>query len=69
MTTSGRASERGDGAVFVSTIEDAVRIRNGERGDRALWHMLRPGCRPSRSEMRREDLTPYLGTDCTLGLS
>lgn len=31
-----QTGERGDGAVFVSTIEDAVRIRNGERGDRAL---------------------------------
>ncbi len=31
-----RTGERGDGVVFVSAIEDAVRIRNGERGDRAL---------------------------------
>ncbi len=33
---NARTGERGDGAVFVSTIEDAVRIRSGERGDRAL---------------------------------
>jgi nitrogen regulatory protein P-II 1 len=26
----------GDGKVFVSTIEDAVRIRTGERGDDAI---------------------------------
>jgi len=31
-----RTGERGDGVVFVSAIEDAVRIRNGERGERAL---------------------------------
>lgn len=38
-TSSGtrpRTGERGDGVVFVSAVEDAVRIRNGERGDRAL---------------------------------
>ena len=33
---NARTGERGDGAVFVSPIDDAVRIRNGERGDRAL---------------------------------
>ncbi len=27
---------RGDGMIFVSTIDDAVRIRNGERGEKAL---------------------------------
>ncbi len=26
----------GDGKIFVSSIEDAVRIRNGERGESAL---------------------------------
>jgi nitrogen regulatory protein P-II 1 len=31
-----RTGERGDGVVFVSSVEDAVRIRSGERGDRAL---------------------------------
>ena len=31
-----RTGERGDGVVFVSAVEDAVRIRSGERGDRAL---------------------------------
>jgi nitrogen regulatory protein P-II 1 len=31
-----RTGELGDGLVFVSSVEDAVRIRNGERGDRAL---------------------------------
>ncbi|MGE3841064.1 MAG: P-II family nitrogen regulator [Vicinamibacterales bacterium] len=31
-----RTGECGDGVVFVSPIEDAVRIRNGERGERAL---------------------------------
>lgn len=31
-----RTGEPGDGVVFVSAVEDAVRIRSGERGDRAL---------------------------------
>ena len=31
-----RTGERGDGVIFVSTVEDAVRIRSGERGERAL---------------------------------
>lgn len=31
-----RTGERGDGVVFVSAVEDAVRIRSGDRGDRAL---------------------------------
>lgn len=48
----------------------AVRIRNGERGARALSSTCcGPAAAQSRSTMRREDLTPYLGTDCTLGLS
>lgn len=31
-----RTGERGDAVVFVSAIETAVRIRSGERHDRAL---------------------------------
>lgn len=31
-----RTGERGDGVVFVSAVEDAVRIRSGEHGDGAL---------------------------------
>jgi nitrogen regulatory protein PII len=33
---SGRTGEIGDGKVFVSTVEQAIRIRTGERGDTAL---------------------------------
>lgn len=33
---SGRTGEVGDGKVFLSRIEDAVRIRTGERGEAAL---------------------------------
>ena len=28
----------GDGIIFVSGVDDAVRIRNGHRGDNVLWH-------------------------------
>lgn len=31
-----RTGGRGDGVVFVSAIEDAVRIRSGERSDQAV---------------------------------
>jgi nitrogen regulatory protein P-II 1 len=33
---SGRTGEIGDGKVFVSTVEQAIRIRTGERGDSSL---------------------------------
>ena len=33
---AARSGRIGDGKVFVSTIEDAIRIRNGERGEGAL---------------------------------
>jgi nitrogen regulatory protein P-II 1 len=31
-----RTGARGDGVMFVSAIEDAMRIRSGERGEKAL---------------------------------
>lgn len=33
---AARTGEIGDGKVFVSTVEDAIRIRTGERGEAAL---------------------------------
>ncbi len=33
---AARTGEIGDGKVFVSTVEEAVRIRTGERGEGAL---------------------------------
>jgi len=33
---SGRTGEIGDGKVFVSDVEQAIRIRTGERGESAL---------------------------------
>ena len=33
---AARTGEIGDGKIFVSTVEQAVRIRTGERGDDAL---------------------------------
>lgn len=33
---AARTGETGDGKVFVSTVEEAVRIRTGERGEAAL---------------------------------
>jgi len=36
ILAAARTGEIGDGKVFVSTVEDAVRIRTGERGEAAL---------------------------------
>ena len=36
LCTSARSGKIGDGKIFVSSIEEAVRIRNGERGETAL---------------------------------
>ncbi len=36
LSTAARSGKIGDGKIFVSSIEEAVRIRNGERGEIAL---------------------------------
>lgn len=36
ITTAARTGKFGDGKVFVSPLEDVVRIRTGERGQEAL---------------------------------
>jgi nitrogen regulatory protein P-II 1 len=33
---AAKTGKIGDGKIFVSTLEDAIRIRNGERGEGAL---------------------------------
>src|SRR5215813_6550306 len=36
ITTAARTGKIGDGKIFYSRIDEAIRIRNGERGDGAL---------------------------------
>ena len=36
LTEAARSGKIGDGKIFVSAMEEAVRIRNGERGETAL---------------------------------
>jgi nitrogen regulatory protein P-II 1 len=36
LTTAARSGKIGDGKIFVSSIEEVVRIRNGDRGETAL---------------------------------
>lgn len=36
VLTSARTGQIGDGKIFVSEVEDAIRIRTGERGNTAL---------------------------------
>ncbi len=36
LTAAARSGKIGDGKIFVSTIDDAIRIRNGDHGEQAL---------------------------------
>jgi nitrogen regulatory protein P-II 1 len=36
ITEAARSGKIGDGKIFVSTVDDVVRIRNGDRGEGAL---------------------------------
>ncbi len=36
IMAAARTGRIGDGKIFISTIEDAIRIRTGERGDDAI---------------------------------
>ena len=36
IATAARTGQIGDGKIFLSKIDDAIRIRNDERGDGAL---------------------------------
>jgi nitrogen regulatory protein PII len=36
LTEAARTGKIGDGKIFVSSIDNAIRIRNGDRGDEAL---------------------------------
>jgi nitrogen regulatory protein P-II 1 len=36
LSAAARSGKIGDGKIFVTSIEDAIRIRNGDHGDSAL---------------------------------
>jgi nitrogen regulatory protein P-II 1 len=36
ITAGGRTGKMGDGKIFVTPLEEVVRIRNGDRGDSAI---------------------------------
>lgn len=36
IMSAARSGEIGDGKIFVTTVEDAIRIRTGERGSKAI---------------------------------
>jgi len=36
LSSSAKSGKIGDGKIFVSAVTDAIRIRNGERGETAL---------------------------------
>jgi nitrogen regulatory protein P-II 1 len=37
ISMAGRTGELGDGKIFISNIEESIRIRNGERGPESLF--------------------------------
>ena len=37
ILSAGKTGDVGDGKIFVSDIEDAYRIRTGEKGDKSLY--------------------------------
>src|SRR6202048_2712845 len=37
IMTTARTGKIGDGKIFVSKVDEAIRIRNDERGEVALW--------------------------------
>ncbi len=39
ITGAARTGEVGDGKVFVMPVEDAIRIRSGERGEEVVRHL------------------------------
>jgi len=36
ITANARTGERGDGKIFVTSVEEAIRIRTGDSGDNAI---------------------------------
>ncbi len=36
ITAAGRTGNIGDGKIFIGDVEDAIRVRTGERGDAAV---------------------------------
>jgi nitrogen regulatory protein P-II 1 len=36
IVKTGQTGNIGDGKIFISTVEEVVRIRTGERGDKAI---------------------------------
>ena len=38
---AAHTGNRGDGKIFVMNVEQAVRIRTGERGDDAIWSKIK----------------------------
>jgi nitrogen regulatory protein P-II 1 len=36
ITSAARTGRIGDGKIFISSIEEAIRIRTGEKGDAAI---------------------------------
>src|SRR6201981_3779681 len=53
IVKAGKTGEIGDGKGFVSTIDETMRIRTEETGERAIYPTCRRNSVRSRSEFRR----------------
>jgi len=42
IETTGKTGKIGDGKLFAFSIEEAVRIRTGQRGEEAVWLAFQP---------------------------
>ncbi len=49
IASSANTGRIGDGKIFVSEVEDVIRIRTGERGEAAIWVAALVRLRPSSS--------------------
>ena len=55
IVNAARTGRIGDGKIFVSSIEEVVRIRTGERGEDAIYHIRGRAGRPRPIAAERSD--------------
>ena len=49
IVKAAKTGKIGDGKVFVSSIENAIRIRTEETGEQAVWALWPPSCGSARA--------------------
>ena len=54
LTAAARTGKIGDGKLFVYDVAEAIRIRNDDRGDAALYTWLTQSCRREFADVHRK---------------